>query len=237
MIGGRYFGRALAGLLGIGGLVHGAVLYGTLRRNSGWFGPLVTGFEPGGREVWLTIDDGPDPRDTPGILDALARHGAVATFFVVGQRVEAHRDLVRRMAREGHGVGNHTYSHPQATFWTLPPALMRREIRLGAEAVRTALGEWPRDFRSPVGMTNPFVHGALRDVGETLIGWTASGVDGLGARGQVVVDRIMQRVRPGGIIVVHEGGLPGRVETLEMLLGALAAEGYRCVLPGADQYR
>ncbi len=213
------------------GVLHGSVLYGTLRRNSGWFGPLVGGFRPEGNEVWLTIDDGPEARDTPAMLDLLGEHGARATFFFIGRKVERERGLVWRTWREGHGIGNHTYSHPAASWWTLPPGMIEREIRRGADAIEAAAGVRPVTFRSPVGMTNPFVHRVLKREGEALVGWTASGWDGLGDRGEVVVRRITDRLKPGGIAVLHEGGGPGRVETLRLLLEELRRRGLRCVVP------
>lgn len=216
-------------------LAHGLVLYPTLRRNCDWFGPVVTSFETTRREVWLTIDDGPHPRDTPAILDLLAEFHALATFFTIGRNVDAHRDLVWRAYREGHQIGNHTYSHPAARFWSLGPAAMGREITHGADAILTATGRRPTVFRPPVGMTNPFVHPALD--GQRLIGWSASGLDGVSARGDLVVDRLMARARPGAILVLHEGGAPGRIETLRMLLRSLREAGYTCVVPSPEALR
>jgi peptidoglycan/xylan/chitin deacetylase (PgdA/CDA1 family) len=213
-------------------LAHGLVLYPTLRRNCGWFGPVVTSFETTRREVWLTIDDGPHPRDTPGILDLLAEYEALATFFMIGRNVDTHRDLVWRAHRDGHQIGNHSYSHPAGRFWSLGPGAMEREITRGSDAILAATGTRPTVFRSPVGMTNPFVHPALG--GLRLIGWSASGLDGLSARGIQVVDRLMARVRPGAILVLHEGGAPGRIETLRLLLQSLHEAGYKCVIPGPE---
>lgn len=208
---------------------HACVLVPTLRRNNACFGPIATRFDTPRREVWLTIDDGPDARDTPNMLETLARHRSVATFFMVGRKVERLRSLALEVRSAGHGIGNHTHTHPSASFWALGPRAMRREIERGANAIHAATGARPALFRSPVGMTNPFVHPALD--GQRLIGWSASGLDGLRDRGTVVVDRIMARVRPGAILVMHEGGEPGRVETLELLLERLTADDYTCVIP------
>lgn len=214
---------------------HALLLYPTLRRNNSWFGPIATEFVAPGREVWLTIDDGPDPRDTPEILEVLARFGAKATFFMIGRKVEARRDLAWEVRRSGHGIGNHTHTHPSAAFWALGPSSMLREIERGRDAITAATGRQPDLFRSPVGMSNPFVHPALD--GQRLIGWSASGVDGLGDRGRVVVDRVMARVRPGAIIVLHEGGETGRAVTLAMLLERLTDAGYACVIPDTATLR
>jgi peptidoglycan/xylan/chitin deacetylase (PgdA/CDA1 family) len=218
-----------------GAAAHSLVLIPTLRRNNAWFGPIATRFETPRREVWLTIDDGPDPRDTPAILDLLAERRVKATFFMIGEKVEAYRELAWRAHCEGHQIGNHTHSHPSALFWALGPAATRREIERGADAILSATGAHANVFRSPVGMTNPFVHRALD--GQHLVGWSAIGLDGLSARGEPVVQRIMRNVRPGAIVVLHEGGAPQRVETLALLLDRLESSGYACVIPQPEDFR
>jgi peptidoglycan/xylan/chitin deacetylase (PgdA/CDA1 family) len=216
---------------------HGALLIPTLRRNCDWFGPVATHFETENREVWLTIDDGPTERDTPPMLDLLDQFGARATFFCIGRQVDRHRALTREIRNRGHGVGNHTYQHPSGMFWALPPRMIREEVTRCSHAIRCACGSGPEYFRSPVGMTNASVHPAIEREGLRLVGWTAAGVDGLSERGDVVVRRIERRLRPGAIIVLHEGGAPGRVETLALLLSKLDALGCRCVPPDRGALR
>src|SRR5580692_2585378 len=98
---------SVAALAGYCALVLGGVL--VLR----WrvFVDAVTRGPRGARGVVLTFDDGPDPRWTPRVLATLAEHGAVATFFVVGHKVETHPDVVRAILDAGHGVGLHSYAH------------------------------------------------------------------------------------------------------------------------------
>lgn len=204
----------------------------TLIRNCDWHGSVATRFETTKREVYLTIDDGPDPRDTPEILDLLARHQARAIFFVIGKKVDRHRTLCRRILADGHLLGNHTYSHPASHWWALPTPLVEREIDRGNEAILTATGTRPVWFRSPVGMNNFSVHPAAQRHGLRLMGWGAAGGDGWPAAPSQIVSRIQANLRPGAIILLHESGnSPRRVLTLARLLETLQTEGYRCVLP------
>jgi peptidoglycan/xylan/chitin deacetylase (PgdA/CDA1 family) len=218
-------------------MVHDALwLYPTLRRNCDWHGEVLTRMKTSAREVWLTIDDGPDAHDTPLFLDLLARHDAKATFFAIGRKAEQNRALCRRICAEGHEIGNHTFSHPAAFWWTLPRPWVRREIRLGQEAILAATGRLPKWFRSPVGMNTPGVHPTGAAHGLRVVGWSADGCDGgCPAAPTHIAARIMSRVKPGSIILLHEsGGHKHRALTLRHLLEALRDEGYRCVLPEAQ---
>jgi peptidoglycan-N-acetylglucosamine deacetylase len=94
--------------------------------------------ETSGGRIALTFDDGPDPRTTPPVLDTLREHGVKATFFVVGSQVEENPGLLRRIVREGHTIGNHTYDH--ANMSNLNPDEMRSELRNTQKAVDDAVG-------------------------------------------------------------------------------------------------
>ncbi len=213
-------------------------LYPTLTRNCQWHGPVVTHFTTEKREIWLTIDDGPDPEDTPEMLELLQQHGAKATFFVIGKKVEQHRALVRRILEEGHTLGNHTFSHPAAIWWAMPRWLVRKEINLGNETLVVATGQKPRWFRSPVGMNNASIHPAASAARQRVIGWSAAGGDGCPVAPTEVTRRIMAQVKPGAIILIHEAGRSRRRNvTLARLLETLSAEGYRCVLPQDSSLR
>ena len=212
-------------------------LYPTLRRNGDWHGPVVTRFHTQEREVWLTIDDGPDERDTPAILDLLGQHGALATFFVIGRRAEKHPELCRRIADAGHGLANHTYSHPAGLWWALPRPWVRREMQAGNQAIENASGYRPSLFRSPVGMNSFAVHPVADSLNLRVIGWSAEGCDGCPGAPTAIANRIMRAVRPGTIILIHESGFTKhRALTLSRLLDRLAQGGYRCVLPQAAAF-
>jgi peptidoglycan/xylan/chitin deacetylase (PgdA/CDA1 family) len=188
-------------------------------------------------EVWLTVDDGPDPEDTPRILALLAAHGAHATFFVIGEKARAYPDLVRAMASAGHEVAHHTHTHPLAGFWCATPARVRRELDAGLAALRGA-GVTPTRFRPPAGIKNPWLAPALRARGLTCVGWSARGLEVWGGAAETVARRVLRGVRPGSILLLHEGPpVPAaiRVEAIRHVLETLREQGYRCVVPAAEQ--
>jgi peptidoglycan-N-acetylglucosamine deacetylase len=189
------------------------------------------------REVWLTIDDGPDPDDTPRILELLAAHGARATFFVIGEKAAAQPSLIRAMAAAGHEVAHHTHTHPLAWFWCASPARVSRELDAGLEALREAGGR-PTRFRPPAGIKNLWLAGALRARGLTCVGWSARGRESWHADAATVVARVTRDLAPGAILLLHEGpGVPAtmRVATIRGVLDALREQGYRCVVPAPEQ--
>lgn len=212
-------------------VLHLGFVWGTLRPGSPLFGPVRRGFPASGREVWLTIDDGPSD-DTAAILDLLDAHGAKATFFLVGERAQARPELVRGIAARGHAIGNHSHTHPQARFWALGPRAMRREILDCQRALTGISGTAPRWFRAVVGHANPFVHAPLREAGLSRLAWNARGYDAVESDPARVVARITPDLKPGAIVLLHEGAPHGR--SLE-IVGAVLAEvervGLRAVLP------
>lgn len=213
--------------------LHEALRIGpAILRNGSGYGPVARRFRTSERTVWLTIDDGPDPGTTPDLLEVLAGHRARASFFCIGRRVAWNAGLARRIAAGGHTLENHSFSHPSALFWALPACAMRSEIVRCQHAIATATGTHPRWFRSPVGMTNEHVHPAAAAAWLRIAGWSADGRDGLpGADPADVVARIVRRVAPGDILLIHEG--PGRraAEVADLLLGELAARDLRCLIP------
>lgn len=204
---------------------------------AGFFLPVIHRGAGDRRAVALTFDDGPDPVATPRLLDLLARHAAPATFFVVGRRAEAAPDLVREILARGHTLGNHSYRHD-------PFLMLRSRERLRAEIVRTqavlhALGVRPRVFRPPVGITNPRLPAVLGELDLACVTFSCRAGDFGNRRIGGLAHRILGRVRPGAIILLHDGAPPGRdgvqewLAEVEKVLVGLEAQGYR-VLPLAE---
>ena len=189
------------------------------------------------REVWLTLDDGPDPDDTPRILDLLAAHGARATFFVIGENAARHPELVRAIAAAGHEVAHHTQTHPHGSLWCASPARVRREIDAGLASLKSA-GVRPVRFRPPAGIKSLWLAPILRARGLTCVGWSARGLERRRGDAEAVAARVTRHLAPGAILLLHEGpGVPAaiRVTAIRRTLEQLRAQDYRCVVPAADQ--
>lgn len=189
------------------------------------------------REVWLTIDDGPDPEDTPQLLKLLAEHEARATFFVIGENAAAHPALVRAIVAAGHEIAHHTHTHPIGTFWCATRGRIARELDATLEVLR-ATGVTPTRFRPPVGIKNPWLAAALRARGLTAIGWSARGLERWGGEPGDVARRALAGIAPGAILLLHEGSPMSptlRVHAIRRVLEQLDELGYRCVVPAATQ--
>ena len=213
------------------------VLYHLFVPSGQWLCPSFTHFVTHHAEVWLTIDDGPDGADTPRILDLLDQHDARATFFVVGERVARWPQLVAEIVRRGHEIGHHTHTHPVGTFWCALPTRVNRELD-DTLAVLRSLGVKPQRFRPPVGIKNLFLARALASRGLDCVGWTVRSGDCLARRPEDVVEKVMRQVRPGAILLLHEGQSVSpqiRVAAIKMTLERLTARNFRCVIPRWDQ--
>ncbi len=221
---------------------HSLFLFATLVPNCQWLGPVVRSFATSEPEVWLTIDDGPSPAHTNAILGLLDQFQARATFFVIGREAEKYPHLITEILARGHQIANHTFSHPSGSFWAAGPVRTSREIDQCAEHLRAGRDRPARFFRAPVGLKNLFLHPELERRGLVLIGWSIRGLDTIRRDPAQVAGKIMQRVRPGAIIVLHEGH---RTESdpefnprcVEGTLTRLAEQGYRCVIPQPEQLR
>ena len=185
-------------------------------------------------EVALTFDDGPDPEVTPRVLDLLDGAGAKATFFCIGRRVEARPDLAAEIVRRGHGIENHTWSHPNTFAWYLPPA-QRREIVRAQEAIERAAGRAPRLFRPPAGFRNPLTERELWHAGLTLASWTRRGYDAVEKDPAAILRRLLAGLSAGDVLLLHDGsagtgkGNPVVLEVLPRLLEELAARSLKPV--------
>jgi peptidoglycan/xylan/chitin deacetylase (PgdA/CDA1 family) len=184
------------------------------------------------RTAALTFDDGPDPESTPAVLDVLSREGVTAAFFLIGERAARARELVQRIAAEGHDLGNHTWSH--RSLWGLGPGATAREIRGGHAAIAEAAGRAPRFFRPPWGKTNLAMFPVLRDLKTPCVFWSVQPEGRRAVPPAEQLQRATARMRPGDIFDLHDAdGVPGAgprlLEALPELIAQIRRDGYRLV--------
>ncbi len=194
------------------------------------FGPFICWGPRDQKRVALTFDDGPDERSTPALLELLRERGVRAAFFGIGKRVAAHPEIAARIVREGHLLENHSYNHSNATnFFSVPH--LRAELNQAQDSIRSATGVAPKCFRPPMGLSNPRVFRAAREVGLDVIGWSSRGLDTKVTDPEKIVSRICRRVKPGAIILLHDGNIPADrvVTTVKTLLDRLRALDYEIV--------
>lgn len=190
------------------------------------FGTLQNELPAPADTVALTFDDGPDAAATPRLLDLLREHRATATFFVVGERVRALPTLCRRMRDEGHTLGNHGDHHAWTAPFRLGPRL-HRDLLACQDAVAAATGAAPRWHRPPYGVRNHATHPVCARLGLAIAGWSVRGLDLPGAAPERVLARLRPGLRPGAIVLLHDGGRPAAqvARTAEIVLAELAARG------------
>ncbi len=153
--------------------------------------------------VALTFDDGPHPEGTPAVLEVLARAGAPATFFVIGEQVRRRPGLVAEIAAAGHGIGLHGFQHRLQA--RLPPAVVRDDVRRGVAAIEDAIGATPVLHRPPFGIYSPAGLAAVRAAGMRPLLWSRWGKDWRRrTTPRRIAGRVLAGVLPGDVILLHD---------------------------------
>ena len=158
----------------------------------------------------LTLDDGPDARTTPALLDLLAAHRAHATFFPMAERAAAQPALIARMLREGHTIGVHCVAHVRHS--EREPDAIRRDTDRALTALR-GLGARPVLWRTPWGDIAPCSHAVARERGLRIVGWDVDTHDWRGDRAETMLAATRPGLAPGAIILAHDGVGPGARRT------------------------
>lgn len=173
-----------------------------------------------GPYVALTFDDGPHAVLTPQLLDILAQRHIHATFFVVGQMVQEHPEIVRRAMQEGHEIADHSWSHPNLA--KMNDDAVKSEILRTREAIMAATGQPVTLFRPPYGsLTTLQRHWINKDLGFKIILWDVDPLDWKRPGSAVVAERIIKGTREGSIVLshdIHAGTVAAMPETLDALI-------------------
>ncbi len=168
----------------------------------GFYLPVISRGVSNKKAVALTFDDGPDPLVTPQVLQLLLKHQVNATFFVTGKKAAEHPELIKEILLHGHSIGNHSYSHDNL--------LMFRRIKTIADEIESAqnvlsdFGIVPLAFRPPVGITGPRLRPALLDSGMYVVNFSCRAGDGGNRWIKNISKKILKRIRPGDIVVLHD---------------------------------
>lgn len=184
------------------------------------------------RQVALTFDDAPDAVFTPRVLDALKQAGVKATFFVIGNRAEAHPDIMARIVREGHRIGNHSYDHANLPKLTDPE--FQREVIRTDRIIRKYTGSDPILFRPPYGNTDENQILWLASKGKRIVGWNVDSLDWKGLDADQVSTNVLGHVHPGSIILQHSAGgkgedLSGTIAAIPRIVKSLRKDGVKFV--------
>jgi len=179
------------------------------------------------RIVAITFDDGPDDRNLPKLLDVLDKKGVKSTFFFIGEAIAKKPDKLIQTLDEGHNVGIHTYSHsPFFPFYSLNKIVYEiQETRMlikSISKIETSL------FRPPFGVTNPNIAYVIHRLKLTSVGWNIRSFDTISRSKEKIVRRIMRRLKPGSIILLHSN-LDGAAELAGLVIDSIRDRGYTIV--------
>jgi peptidoglycan/xylan/chitin deacetylase (PgdA/CDA1 family) len=178
--------------------------------------------------VYLTFDDGPDEQITPALLALLREHDLSATFFVVGEKVERHPEVVRQLFEAGHVIGNHSYHHPRLLGKNKD--FIRAEVLNTDAVIAKIIGKIPILFRPPYGRFGSDLLSVLNDTGHKMILWSASTKDYKSdATPVTIANTLLKQTKPGKIILLHDGhaNSTATLDALRSALGDLIARGMK----------
>jgi len=186
-------------------------------------------------EIALTFDDGPDPSATLPILDMLDRYQAKASFFCIGRQAAMYPDVVREIARRGHGIENHSNRHSKA-FAGYGIRRLQCDIEAAQEVLAALAGRPPAFFRAPMGLRNPLLDPVLARLGLTYVSWTRRGLDTVDRNRESVIARLVRELAGGDVLLLHDRVATGphcdramALSVLPALMDRIAAAGLRPV--------
>lgn len=205
--------------------------YQSMAPTGQWFGRAFHGLPRGSKQIAFTFDDGPNDPHTLNLLDTLAKHNVLATFFLIGRYVRQRPDIAAEISRRGHVIGNHTFTHPNLIFQSAAGA--RQEILQCRDALRDAIGEHSNLFRPPFGGRRPGVFRLVRQLGLEPVMWNVTGYDWNAPSSEYIEKKVTARTRGGSVILLHDGGhlqfgadRSKTVQAVDRLIARYQSKGY-----------
>lgn len=196
-----------------------------------WYENVVHSVPTKEKVVALTYDDGPHPVYTPQILDILDKYHVKATFFMIGQQMERYPEVVKEVLDRGHVVANHTYTHP-GNIEADTSAQVIRELEKCEQIIERMTGKRAYLFRPPRGLIDGTVFTIAQEEGYQSILWSVSADHHDAPTPQLMAERVLRLIQPGGIILIHDGSFNSRwkdVAATPLIIEALVKQGYRFV--------
>lgn len=184
---------------------------------------MTEAWESEKKKIALTFDDGPHPVYTEQVLQVLDHGNIPATFFLLGQNIEEHQDLVKEIDAKGHLIGNHTYHHVQVT--SLPLDQVCEEIQKTSDLIESLTGKGTEYVRPPFGTWSEGLEDRLNLIP---VMWTIDTLDWTTENVDEIVCRVTEQAEENGIILMHDG-YESTVQALERFIPLLEAEGYEFV--------
>jgi len=211
-----------------------SVGYQSMAPTGQWFGRAFHGLRRGSKQLALTLDDGPNDPHTPNLREVLSKHEVRATFFVIGRYARQRPDILQNIAKQGHVIGNHTFTHP-SLIWK-SDSRIRNELQQCGDAIRDAVGEHSDLFRPPWGSRRPGVFQVVRRMGLQPIMWNVTGYDWNAPSAEYIERKVTAKIRGGDVVLLHDGGHAAfgadrskTIAAVDKLLTRYKAEGYNFV--------
>ncbi len=156
-----------------------------------------------GKNVFITFDDSPEESETIRVLEVLKKHDVRATFFVIGEKAEKNIELIREIAKQGHVLGNHSYSHKN--FFPLKNSKkIAEEIKITYSIIKSVKPSEVDIFRPPFGVTNPSIAKAIKRLDVCTIGWSLKSLDTTINNHERILKRLVKKTRPGDVVLMHD---------------------------------
>jgi peptidoglycan/xylan/chitin deacetylase (PgdA/CDA1 family) len=177
----------------------------------------------------LSFDDGPHPEFTPAVLDILRENDIKSGFFLIGEMIQKEPGLLERIDKEGHIIGNHSYTHT-TKFTIRKTKAVINELKQNEDLIHGISGKKVRFFRPPFGVTNPNIAAAARFLDYKVIGWNIRSLDTMGKPDEKVIKRVVSRFKPGSLILLHDTHA-GIANILTEVIRQAKEDGYTFVRP------
>lgn len=177
-----------------------------------WIGPSDK------NQVALTFDDGPDPVYTPQILDVLAKYNVKVTFMIIGDQAKKHPEIIKLIISQGHELGNHTISHPEAPKFTREE--LEKQVSDNHALLQKITGKKIHFFRPPYGYFDVAFFMTCQQQGVNVVLWSIVPRDWEKPDASIITKRVLDQIEPGSIVLLHDGG-GDRSQTVAALPGIL----------------